>query len=90
MGKAVAEAVTVGAGVDVEVAVQVGDGLGEAVVDGSRVGLAVGLDTTRAFIAMAAAGVTTVVAAGNGAGAAVGAITAPVRYAAASSFVKLR
>ncbi len=59
-------------------------------LDGSRVGLAVGLDATCALIAAAAAGVITVVAAGDVAGATVGAATAPVRYAAASSFVKSR
>ena len=89
---AVADAVAVGAGVDVEVAVQVGDAVavGMAVAVGIGVGLADGVGMTWRPKESARPFGFSVVAVGDAAGATVGAITAPVRYAAASSRVKLR
>ena len=89
---AVADAVAVGIGVAVEVAVQVGDAVavGVAVAVGFGGGLADGVGMARKPAESARLLGFSVVAVGDVAGATVGAITAPVRYAAASSRVKLR
>jgi hypothetical protein len=92
VGKPVADAVAVGAGVDVEVIVQVGDagvvGVAAAVGIGFELADGVGMawkpkESARPFG-------FSVVAVGDAAGATVGAITAPARYAAARSRVRLR
>ena len=92
MGEAVADAVAVGAGVDVEVGVQVGDAVavGVAEVVGLGVGLADSVGMARKPEESARPFGFSVVAVGDAAGATVGVITAPARYAAASSRVKLR
>ena len=92
MGETVADAVAVGVGVDVEVAVQVGDAatVGVAVAVGIGVGLADGVGMAWKPKESARLCGFPIVAMGVGAGATFGAITAPVRYAAASSRVKLR
>ena len=88
MGETVADAVAVGIGVDVEVGDAVA--VGVAVATGVGVELADGVGMAWKPKVSARLCGFPIVAVGVSAGATVGAITAPVRYAAASSRVKLR
>ena len=88
MGEAAADAVAVGIEVDVEVGEAVAVGVAVAVCVGARLADGVGMawkpkESARPFG-------FSVVTVGDAAGVTVGAITAPARYAAARSRVKLR
>jgi hypothetical protein len=100
VGDAIVGVAAIGAGVSVGVAVPVGEGV--VVATGCAVGLEISgalpaADMKPAIAVADTVGVactvginSVIVAAGDIAGATFGAITAPVRYAAASSRVKLR